>query len=100
MFSRGAGTAFGMSDSHIASFEKGADELVPPASTVKALTAEMIFRELKEGRLKLDAEFPVSEYAWRNGGAPAGGSAMFLAVNSRAHVEDLIRGIVIQSRSS
>lgn len=78
-------------------FEKGADEFVTPASTVKILTAEMIFRELAEGRLKLDDEFPVSEYAWRNGGAPAGGSAMFLAVNSRARVEDLIRGLVIDS---
>lgn len=78
-------------------FEKGADELVAPASTVKILTAEMIFHELTEGRLKLSDEFSVSEYAWRNGGAPAGGSAMFLAVNSRAPVEDLLRGLVIES---
>lgn len=78
-------------------FEKGADDLAVPASTVKILTAELIFRELKEGRLKLDDEFPVSEYAWRNGGAPAGGSAMFLKVNSRARVEDLLRGLLIDS---
>jgi D-alanyl-D-alanine carboxypeptidase (penicillin-binding protein 5/6) len=78
-------------------FEKGADDLVPPASTVKVLTAEIVFRELTEGRLKLDDEFSVSEYAWRNGGAPAGGSAMFLKVHSRARVEDLIRGLLIDS---
>lgn len=78
-------------------FEKGADDLAVPASTVKILTAELIFRELKEGRLKLDDDFPVSEYAWRNGGAPAGGSAMFLKVNSRARVEDLLRGLLIDS---
>ncbi len=78
-------------------FEKGADDFVTPASTVKILTAEMVFRELAEGRLKLTDEFPVSEYAWRNGGAPAGGSAMFLKVNSRATVEDLLRGLVIDS---
>lgn len=78
-------------------FEKGADDLVPPASTVKVLTAEIIFRELTEGRLKLGDEFAVSEYAWRNGGAPAGGSAMFLKVHSRARVEDLIRGLLIAS---
>ena len=37
-------------------FEKGADELVPPASTVKILTAEMIFRDLAAGKIKLDDE--------------------------------------------
>ncbi len=78
-------------------FEKGADELMTPASTVKILTAEIVFRELAEGRLKLADQFPVSEYAWRNGGAPAGGSAMFLKVNSSASVEDLLRGLVIVS---
>ncbi|MCC3244055.1 D-alanyl-D-alanine carboxypeptidase [Methylocystis sp. WRRC1] len=78
-------------------FEKGADDLVTPASTVKILTAEMIFRELTEGRLKLGDVFTVSEYAWRNGGAPAGGSAMFLKVNSQATVEDLLRGLLIDS---
>ena len=78
-------------------FEKGADDLVTPASTVKIMTAEIVFHEIAEGRLKLDEEFTVSEYAWRTGGAPAGGSAMFLAPNSRARVEDLIRGLVIVS---
>jgi D-alanyl-D-alanine carboxypeptidase (penicillin-binding protein 5/6) len=78
-------------------FEKGADEYVTPASTVKIMTAEVIFHELTEGRLKPDDEFTVSEYAWRNGGAPAGGSAMFLSVHSRVKVEDLIRGLVIVS---
>ncbi|WP_442753610.1 D-alanyl-D-alanine carboxypeptidase family protein [Methylocystis sp. JAN1] len=78
-------------------FEKGADDLVTPASTVKILTAEIIFRELAEGRLKLGDEMQVSEYAWRNGGAPAGGSAMFLKVNSRASVENLLRGLIVDS---
>ncbi|WP_457799109.1 D-alanyl-D-alanine carboxypeptidase family protein [Methylocystis sp. S23] len=78
-------------------FEKGADDFVTPASTVKILTAEMIFRELAEGRLKLGDEMQVSEYAWRNGGAPAGGSAMFLKVNSRASVENLLRGLIVDS---
>ncbi len=78
-------------------FEKGADDLVKPASTVKMMTAELVFHELQEGRLKLDDEFTTSEHAWRSGGAPSGGSAMFLALNSRARVEDLIRGLVIDS---
>ena len=78
-------------------YEKAADETVTPASTVKILTAELVFRELAEGRLKLDDEFVVSEHAWRDGGARAGGSAMFLVVNSHVRVEDLIRGLVIVS---
>jgi len=78
-------------------FEKGADELVPPASTVKILTAEMIFRDLAAGKIKLDDEYVVSEYAWRNGGGPAGGTAMFLPLKSSARVEDLLRGLVVQS---
>jgi D-alanyl-D-alanine carboxypeptidase (penicillin-binding protein 5/6) len=77
--------------------EKAADAFVTPASTVKIMTAELVFHEIAEGRLKLDDEFSVSEHAWRSGGAPAGGSAMFLAVNSRVRVEDLIRGLVIDS---
>jgi D-alanyl-D-alanine carboxypeptidase (penicillin-binding protein 5/6) len=84
-------------DTQTVLFEKAADEFVTPASTVKILTAELVFREIAEGRLKLDEEFPVSEYAWRTGGAPAGGSAMFLQLNSRVRVEDLIRGLVIDS---
>jgi len=78
-------------------FEKGADDYVTPASTVKLMTAEVVFHELAEGRLKLTDQFTVSEHAWRTGGAPAGGSAMFLSVNSTVGVEDLIRGLVIVS---
>jgi D-alanyl-D-alanine carboxypeptidase (penicillin-binding protein 5/6) len=78
-------------------FEKSADELMAPASMSKLMTVEIVFHELKEGRLKLDDEFQVSENAWRTGGAPSHGSAMFLAVHSKARIEDLIRGLVIQS---
>lgn len=78
-------------------FEKNADEAAVPASTVKLMTAELVFQALKEGRLKLDDEFTVSESAWRNGGAPAHGSTMFAALGSHVRVEDLIRGLVIVS---
>ena len=78
-------------------FEKSADTPVTPASTAKIMTAEVIFRELKEGRLRLDDEFSVSENAWRTGGAMARGSSMFAALNSRVRVEDLIRGLVVAS---
>src|SRR5262245_36091836 len=78
-------------------FEKGADDLVAPASMVKVMTAAVLFEELKQGRLKLGDEFPISENAWRRGGAPSGGSAMFAALNSRVRIEDLIQGLVVQS---
>ena len=78
-------------------FEKGSDTPVSPASTVKIMTAELVFRELKEGRLKLDDEFTVSENAWRTGGAMARGSSMFASLNSKVRVEDLLRGIAIVS---
>ncbi len=78
-------------------FEKNADDTMAPASTTKMLTAEIIFRELKEGRLHLDDKFLVSENAWRTGGGHSHGSAMFLEVHSQVRIEDLIRGLVIQS---
>jgi D-alanyl-D-alanine carboxypeptidase (penicillin-binding protein 5/6) len=84
-------------DTHSVLFEKAADELVTPASTAKVMTAELVFREIKEGRLKLSDEFLISENAWRHGGAAAGGSSMFAVLNSKIRVEDLIRGLVIQS---
>lgn len=78
-------------------FEKKADEPMAPASTAKIMTAEVVFHELKGGRLKLDDRFVVSEHAWRDGGARSGGSSSFLAVTSSVRVEDLLRGLIIQS---
>jgi serine-type D-Ala-D-Ala carboxypeptidase (penicillin-binding protein 5/6) len=84
-------------DSGAALYEKNPDALMAPASMSKLMTLELVFRELKEGRLKLDTEFEVSENAWRTGGAPSHGSAMFLLVHSKATIEDLIRGVAIES---
>jgi D-alanyl-D-alanine carboxypeptidase (penicillin-binding protein 5/6) len=78
-------------------YEKSADEPMIPASTTKLLTAEIAFRELREGRLHLDDVFEVSENAWRTGGAKSHGSTMFLELHSKVRVEDLLRGLVIQS---
>jgi D-alanyl-D-alanine carboxypeptidase (penicillin-binding protein 5/6) len=78
-------------------FEKNADKLNPPASMSKLMTVEVVFRAIREGRIKLDDEMTVSEHAWRKGGAPSAGSAMFAAINSRVKVEDLLRGVMIQS---
>jgi D-alanyl-D-alanine carboxypeptidase (penicillin-binding protein 5/6) len=63
----------------------------------KLMTLYMVFERLKDGRLSLDDKFYVSENAWRNGGARTGGSTMFLEPAMRVRVEDLIRGIIVQS---
>ena len=63
----------------------------------KIMTAEIVFHEIALGHLKLDDQFVVSETAWRYGGAPSRGSSMFAAPNSQIRVEDLIRGLVIDS---
>jgi D-alanyl-D-alanine carboxypeptidase (penicillin-binding protein 5/6) len=78
-------------------FEKNADEPVSPASLAKVMTAEIVFHELREGRLTLDRTFTISENAWRRGGAPAGGSSMFAVVHSQVRLEDLLRGLIIMS---
>ncbi|HEX8665144.1 MAG TPA: D-alanyl-D-alanine carboxypeptidase family protein [Beijerinckiaceae bacterium] len=78
-------------------FEKAADELVAPASTAKTMAVEVIFNEMKQGRLNLDSEFVISENAWRKGGAASGGSAMFARLNDRIKLSDLLRGIIVQS---
>lgn len=78
-------------------FEKGADEPFSPASMAKLMTAEIVFRAIKEGRLSMDTEFTVTEDAWRRGGAGGGGSSMFAQVNSRIKLSDLLRGLIVQS---
>jgi D-alanyl-D-alanine carboxypeptidase (penicillin-binding protein 5/6) len=84
-------------DSAAVLYEKNADQPTKPGSTAKLLTAEVVFHELKESHIHLDDLFEVSEKAWREGGAHAHGPAMFLAVKSRVRVEDLLRGLIVQS---
>jgi len=78
-------------------FEKNADEPETPASTAKIMTAELVFKAITDGRFKLTDQFPISENAWRTGGAPSHGSSMFASLNSQVAIEDLIRGLVIDS---
>ena len=78
-------------------FSKNGDEPMPPASMSKMMTVLMALEAIESGSLSLDDELPVSEEAWRRGGAASGSSTMFLDVNSRARVEDLLRGVIIQS---
>jgi D-alanyl-D-alanine carboxypeptidase (penicillin-binding protein 5/6) len=84
-------------DADLIFYEKDADALMPPASMSKLMTLAVVFRELKAGHIKLDDQFKVSEHAWRTGGAPSGSSAMFAPLNSTVSVEDLIRGVTVQS---
>ncbi len=72
--------------------EKDADASMPPASMSKIMTAYMVFMRLKEGRLTLDDTLTVSEKAWR-----MGGSKMFVEVGKEVRVEDLLRGVIVQS---
>jgi len=71
---------------------KDADRVMPPASMSKIMTMYLVFERLKNGSLQLEDELLVSEKAWR-----MGGSKMFIEVGNRIRVEDLIRGVVIQS---
>ncbi len=78
-------------------FEANADALIPPASMSKLMTTAIIFEAIKKGKLKLTDEIFISENAWRNGGAPSGTSAMFASINSKVALEDILRGIIVQS---
>ncbi|HVZ50503.1 MAG TPA: D-alanyl-D-alanine carboxypeptidase family protein [Pseudolabrys sp.] len=78
-------------------YERDPDKLIFPASLAKLMTAEYVFHELKEGRIKLTDEYVVSENAWRKGGAPSHSSTMFAAIHSRVSVDALLHGLAIQS---
>ena len=72
--------------------EKNADEQMHPSSMSKLMTLYILFDHLKSGSIKLDDELPVSDKAWK-----MGGSKMFVPNGGKVKVEDLIRGIAIQS---
>jgi D-alanyl-D-alanine carboxypeptidase len=72
--------------------ENNADMRVEPASITKLMTAYVVFAELAEGNITLEETVQVSEKAWRTGG-----SRMFIEPNMQVSVEDLVRGMVIQS---
>src|SRR5262245_20133098 len=78
-------------------FEKNADELMPPSSMAKLMTAEFAFEAIRQGRLRLDDEFTISEAAWRRGGEPSGVSTMYAAPGSKVTIFDLLCGALIVS---
>ncbi len=73
-------------------FEKNADERTPTSSMSKVLTSIVVYDAINDGKLKPDQELTVSERAWK-----MGGSRMFLDLGKTAKVDDLIRGVVVQS---
>ena len=73
-------------------YEKAAEAPTAPASMSKLMTVAIVFDKLEKGELKLTDEFSVSEKAWR-----MGGSKMWVRVNTKIPLEDLLRGIVIDS---
>lgn len=72
--------------------EKNADEQIEPASITKLMTAYVAYKELAENRISMDDMVTVSEKAWR-----MGGSRMYIEVNSKVSVHDLLKGLIIQS---
>ncbi len=74
---------------------RNADQPVEPASLTKLMTAYLVFQALQSGKLSLTQELPVSERAWRTG--MTGASRSFIDVGSRVKVDDLIKGMIVQS---
>ena len=73
-------------------YQKNADAPTEPSSMTKLMTVYLLFEKLASGTLTLEDALPVSEKAWRKGG-----SKMFVEVGDSVTVEDLLRGIVVQS---
>ena len=74
---------------------KDADVPTEPASLTKLMTAYLVFQALKDKKLAIDQELPVSQRAWRTG--MTGASRTFINVNTRVKVGDLIKGMIVQS---
>ncbi|MEY2874424.1 MAG: hypothetical protein RLZZ373_1795, partial [Pseudomonadota bacterium] len=74
---------------------RNADATVEPASLTKLMTAYLVFQALRDKKLSLDQELTVSERAWRTGMTDA--SRMYIQVGAKVKVEDLIKGMIVQS---
>ncbi|MCM2344831.1 MAG: D-alanyl-D-alanine carboxypeptidase [Alphaproteobacteria bacterium] len=73
-------------------YEKNADEKMAPSSMTKVMTTYLAFDAIDQGRIKLDQTFHISEKAWKTGG-----SRMFVQVGTDVKVEDILRGVIVQS---
>lgn len=72
--------------------EEKPDERIEPASLTKVMSAYLVFNALREKRLSLTQMVSVSEKAWRTGG-----SRMFIEPNKPVSIDELIRGMIVQS---
>ena len=72
--------------------EEASDQPVEPASITKLMTAYAVFRELASGNIALEDMVTISEKAWRTPG-----SRMFVEVGKQVSVENLLKGMIIQS---
>ena len=72
--------------------DKNSDEKTYPSSMTKIMTALMAFEKIKDGTLSMDQEFLISKKAWK-----MGGSKMFIEVDNKVKVSDLLLGVVVQS---
>jgi D-alanyl-D-alanine carboxypeptidase (penicillin-binding protein 5/6) len=77
-------------------FCKSCAEPMPPSSMSKLMTVELVFQRLKDGRLKPEDTFHVSETAWRQG-QKDNESKMWVALNSDISIDNLLKGIIVQS---
>ncbi|SDO12187.1 D-alanyl-D-alanine carboxypeptidase (penicillin-binding protein 5/6) [Aureimonas jatrophae] len=77
-------------------FEKSASERFEPASLAKIMTVETVLSALDKGEVTAQTAFPVSDHAWRSGGAPSRTATMFAAVRSTVPVDALLRGVMVQ----
>ena len=75
--------------------QKDADTPTEPASLTKLMSGYLVFQALKEKKLTLEQTLPVSERAWRTG--MTGASRSFLPLNSQVRVDDLLKGMIVQS---
>ncbi len=73
-------------------YEKNSKNLMKPASMAKIMTTYIVFDRLQEGSLNLNDKFVVSKNAWKKGG-----SRTFLKLNSEVSIENLLRGLIVQS---
>jgi D-alanyl-D-alanine carboxypeptidase (penicillin-binding protein 5/6) len=87
-------TAYILQDFHTGKVlaENNADAKLAPASLTKIMTVYVVFRELGNGHLHLEDMASISEKAWKTSG-----SRMFVELGNQVKVEDLLRGVIIQS---
>lgn len=76
---------------------KAEDQPISPASLAKIMVADTVLGAIADNEISLDTRYPVSEHAWRTGGAPSGTATMFAALKSEISVADLLKGVMVLS---